>query len=476
MSSSWSWPYWILMVLVVGSAASAAWPHSVELPTGIGGTVWNIAEHGAVAGDDSWPVAAENAAVVTRVLALARAGDTVLVPAAAGGAFYSTGGMAVHGAQSLTFRIEGTMIALDNTTLWPAAGGNYLPFLHFVDCQALVLTGGGVVDGRGMLWWDENLLNVLPNQRPYLIVISLGRSVLAENLLLHNSPMYHLVFDDCAGAEARNITVHVDRQEMARAKARAAALRPRPHMRTGGDFPLEPQDLNTDGIDPSGIDIWIHDCVIYNDDDSVAVKPCNKNCRSSPCTQNVLIERMRMHGFGASIGSVPPDPAYNCIRNVTMRDVIMPETGKGIYVKSNQGCFTPDALGLIQDLLFQNFTIASPRWWPIWIGPQQMQEPGSSLGDDCSLIYPIDDHCPTQGCVEFRNILLQDVLITDPWLSPGVILGNDTVANMHNISFHNVVVQNPGFFPFAGLYHCLNVDMHVSGTVSPVPSCTPTPG
>jgi hypothetical protein len=33
------------------------------------------------------------------------------------------------------------------------------------------------------------------------------------------------------------------------------------------DFLLEPEDLNTDGIDPSGVDFYIHDVKIYNDDD-----------------------------------------------------------------------------------------------------------------------------------------------------------------------------------------------------------------
>lgn len=41
-------------------------------------------------------------------------------------------------------------------------------------------------------------------------------------------------------------------------------------------------------------------------------------------------------------------------------------------------------------------TITYPRWWAIWIGPQQMHEPGSSLGKECPLDYPISSVCPTQ--------------------------------------------------------------------------------
>ena len=48
------------------------------------------------------------------------------------------------------------------------------------------------------------------------------------------------------------------------------------------DWMLQPEDLNTDGIDPSGIDFYIHDVKIYNDDDSIAVKP-SQSGSISPC-------------------------------------------------------------------------------------------------------------------------------------------------------------------------------------------------
>ena len=58
------------------------------------------------------------------------------------------------------------------------------------------------------------------------------------------------------------------------------------------------------GIDPSGKDIWIHDCNILNDDDSIAVKPKSGSDPFNPCTENLLIENLVLTGFGASIGSV----------------------------------------------------------------------------------------------------------------------------------------------------------------------------
>ena len=92
---------------------------------------------------------------------------------------------------------------------------------------------------------------------------------------------------------------------------------------------LQPEDLNTDGIDPNGEDFHVHDCEINNDDDSIAVKPSHGSDPLFPCSRNMLFENLTLTGFGASIGSVPPHADVNCVRNITFRNVSMPGTGSG---------------------------------------------------------------------------------------------------------------------------------------------------
>ena len=78
--------------------------------------------------------------------------------------------------------------------------------------------------------------------------------------------------------EIAYVNVSVDRRYQQELKA---AMRAKRYEREGTSpealglphMVLQPEDLNTDGIDPSGKDIWIHDCNILNDDDSIAVKP-----------------------------------------------------------------------------------------------------------------------------------------------------------------------------------------------------------
>ena len=158
------------------------------------------------------------------------------------------------------------------------------------------------------------------------------------------------------------------------------------------------------------------------------------------------------------------------MRNVTFKNISMPNTAKGIYIKSNPTCVA-GSTGEITDIVYEDVTMTDPVWWPIWIGPQQQQEPGSKLGRDCALQYPLGQ-CPTQGCVTFSNITLRRVTVKGHALfSPGVLLGNASNP-MRNVVFEDVVFENPaGRLPFPGGYKCESVDGVVLGRTSPVPSC-----
>lgn len=109
---------------------------------------------------------------------------------------------------------------------------------------------------------------------------------------MHNSPSFNLLLEKVLHAEVRHVTVRTDRKEQRRLKAVLRQRRLDALLQQGisADMttPLEPEDLNTDGIDFSGRDIWVHDCDVQNDDDSIAVKPCDSlNCQvaDTHCTQ-----------------------------------------------------------------------------------------------------------------------------------------------------------------------------------------------
>jgi len=75
-------------------------------------------------------------------------------------------------------------------------------------------------------------------------------------------------------------------------------------------------------------------------------------------------------GVGMTLGSVPPTVGVNCIRNITFRNVRMVRPFKGIYVKTNPG---DQGSGIVENVIYKNFTMDRPIWWAIYIGPQQMK-------------------------------------------------------------------------------------------------------
>ncbi|CAJ1374283.1 unnamed protein product [Effrenium voratum] len=443
------------------------------------GKVISIEDFGAVADEEA--ASASNAAAFNRALATAGSGDTVVVPA--GKRYWVLGGVLGSGLFNVTVRLDGVLMAAADYEHWPRThkGKHYADFFSIVNSRHVTVTsaGSGLLDGQGVGWWNKEVLPAvygkLKSKRPKLMSMDNCTDVLVERLNMLNSPSFHMMLSDMARVEVRYIHINVDRRKQAELKQVKAALR-NDTSRAAGDHSqahLQPEDLNTDGIDPSGRDFWIHDCTIMNDDDSIAVKPCNpEGCVNSDCSRNILVENMVMSGFGASIGSVPPHAAVACVQNVTFRNMTMPGTGKGVYIKSNPSCGLADGKpkrGLIADITYEDIKIEKPLWWAVWIGPQQQHEPGAALGEKCALDYPLGS-CPTQGCVDFRNITLRNIAVHEPKLSPGVILGNSTNP-IQNLVFDNVRVIKPGYLPFKGKYKCEHVIGTVTGGSGPQPEC-----
>ena len=334
------------------------------LLVGVSSKEFSIADFGAVANNPTSSAGLHNVIAVNAALANATDGDIVVVPA---GEWYALGGIQLLNATGVTPRVDGILHAIPDFDAWPQQDSRkYMHFVHLAGCSRFTLTGNGTIDGAGKKWWNRYVLDPLPLHRPCLVVLQGCDDVLVEGVELRNSPNFHLLMDDVNRAEVRFVNIFVNRTDAAAAKSVLAARRRSAAAGLGG-FPLQPEDLNTDGIDVSGVDVWVHDCLIDNDDDSIAVKPCGGGCRVT-CTQNMLFEDMELHGFGASIGSVPPaQPVPNCVRNITFRRISMPETGKGIYVKSNPSCEYNASRGevrksgSISDVLYEDIHITDPR-------------------------------------------------------------------------------------------------------------------
>jgi hypothetical protein len=130
--------------------------------------------------------------------------------------------------------------------------------------------------------------------------------------------------------------------------------------------------------------------------------------------------------------------------------------------------------GLIADVTYQNITINSPSQWPIWIGPaQQSDSIRLCAAHPCSICWP---ELPGSECTaplsQYQNILLKDITINNPKMSPGVIFGNVSMM-IEGIVFDNVIVNNPGMEQWGeDYYYCEGVSNGVAiGKTWPVPPC-----
>lgn len=227
--------------------------------------------------------------------------------------------------------------------------------------------------------------------------------------------------------------------------------------------------LNTDGIDFTGSDVVVRNCSITNFDDTVCPKPT-----APPCTRNVLIEDIAVtYGVGISMGSVPPDVGGNCIDGVLVRRAVFHSALKTIYVKPNPAKSDPAATGLISNITYEDVRSYDPIWWPIWIGPQQQQQPGDPVGTGCSFVYPLDNTtCATDPQVSVRNVTLRRVDVYNG-NSPGVLLANASNPAT-GLVFDAVVHHNGTGWPVGADYLCGFVSGVATGGTSPVPPCFTT--
>lgn len=376
-------------------------------------------------------------------------GDTFLLP---NSTYCFNGGIFAKNKNNITIKIDGTLWFQPDKKLWAKKDElDYVNALHFENFTNVVFTSSaiGTFEGNGQAWWGYAQYLVHNKHRPLLFTIYRSENLLFENLFFHNSPRFNFYASDVKNVEIRHCKIEARRSDV-----------------DWHDF-YNIAAFNTDGFDISGENIWLHHCEIWNDDDTIAVKHADSSFIKTNCSQNMLFENIKASGVGLSIGSIGSNNNHKCVRNITFRHVEMHHPVKGIYIKSRPN---DKGTGVITDVTYENITIISPTQWGIWIGPQQAYAP--QFQGACPLGWPqSSNECPVPSRVEMKNFYLKDIRIIDPTGSPGVILGNVTNP-IQNLTFDNVVVENPGGYPWGDRYYnCKNTYGQALGKTWPIPDC-----
>jgi hypothetical protein len=300
--------------------------------------------------------------------------------------------------------------------------------------------GAGMIDGKGQKWWGIPGVGYLERgeNRPRLVHLNgPSRNVKIERIFFKDPPYW-------------TTSLHVeDGLEIADCKIEAWRISHDSHTI------IDLSAFNTDGFDVTGKNIWIHDCTVWNQDDSFCIKDG---------TSDVVIENINASGVGLTIGSIASN-----VNNITFRNAYMHHTVKGIYMKFRGG-------GTISNVLYENIVMDEPEQYPIWIGPaQQSDSSNPCAAHPCSLCWP---QIPGAECIapdqaRYVNVTLRNIVVNSPKGNPGVILANTSVP-MQNVVFENVVVNNPSTkkTKWGTNYFCEGVATGVAtGTTSPVPPC-----
>ena len=284
---------------------------------------------------------------------------------------------------------------------WLAAksGGDFNPFLSIKDGTDVTLTGEGIIEGNGTVWWEEaekarQRQSGFTLPRPNLVVPTRINNLRIVGVTLQNSPKFALVPTECDGVWIEGVKIF--------APERAA---------------------NTDAIDPSiSRNVTITNCLIDVGDDNIAIKSGKKVAgREFACENITIVDCVFKHGHGMSIGS----ETEGGVRNVIVRNVTFEDTDNGIRIKSDR-----KRGGVVDGLLCENITMKNVRG-AITLTSYYPKIPTNDVAQPVTATTP-----------KYRNITLRNVKGTST-KAAGVIVGLPE-SHMENVLLENVEIEAEG--------------------------------
>ncbi len=200
----------------------------------------------------------------------------------------------------------------------------YASCIYATNARNISITGRGVIDGNGFLWWKHirEHTNELKFPRPKLISFDNCENVLLRDVTLINSPSWTVNPILCRNVTCDNLTI-----------------------KNPYDSP------NTDGINPdSCVNVRISNCHIDVGDDCIAIKSGTEDSAEMVACENITISNCTMvHGHG---GIVIGSEMSGGVRNVTVTNCVFQKTDRGIRLKSRRG-----RGGTVEDIRVSNIVM-----------------------------------------------------------------------------------------------------------------------
>ena len=243
--------------------------------------------------------------------AASRGGGTVILPAGT----YVTGTLWLRSDITLHLEAGATLIGAQDPSAFPIwtpkwdGVPTHAALISGEGLDNVAITGRGIIDGGGRMWWELMKQKEVDTQRPRLIRLIDCRNVLVENVTLTNSPFWTLNPLACDEVTIRGVIVR-----------------------------NPPDSPNTDGINPDSCrNVHISDCHIDVGDDCVTIKSGSEEDgrrQFRPCENITLTNCTMIHGHG---GVVIGSEMSGGVRNIAISNCTFVGTDRGIRIKSRRG-------------------------------------------------------------------------------------------------------------------------------------------
>ena len=356
---------------------------SISLP--LCAATFNVRDFGATGDGHTLDTAAIQKAVDT---ASTNGGGIVLVPAG----HYLTDPFTL--ASGIDFHLDANaVILIDNDmTRYPVARNRYQDAITATGAHDLGISGDGIIDGQGEVWWQAFRDNPNMTHRPFMIKFLNCTNLNVTGVTLRNSPMFHLVTQNCTDVTISGITIKSPKYA-----------------------------ANTDGIDPSGWNYLITGCDIDTGDDDIAIKPAPGSGRT-PGNKHFVVKDCNFgHGHGMSVGG----GSAGGLEDLLVDNCSFYQTDYGIRIKTLRGNG-----GVLTNCIYENLSMIAIRISPISI-LDYYPERDAPADPATETAVPITDRTPL-NC----NIVIQNVIATD-CANAGVIRGLPE-APIDGLTFSNV--------------------------------------
>lgn len=291
---------------------------------------------------------------------------------------------------------------------------DYRPLITSNYADNITISGNGIIDGRGELWWIA-FKNGTITRRPRLIQLNHGKHIRLEDITLTNSPQFHFVPSWCLDITVDNVTI------------------------------LSPEDApNTDGIDPmTSHHVRIRNCYIDTGDDNVAIKSGNDDpdYPNAGSSDIIVSDCTFLNGHGVSIGS----ETNGGVDSMLVENCTFNGTDNGIRIKSNR-----TRGGNVRGITYRNLTMTNVRY------PILFSEYYPDIPDQNDPLQPITSTTPY-----YHNITVEGLTATNCRYG-GIIIGlpETPLANIH---LSNVNISaNTGLQIRNATVDATNVKIHAS--------------